>query len=275
MLETWTVVCLSAVFVDKLRERVDNMIKAERHDTILGELAKRGSIGVQELSQLLAVSEATIRRDLTELDEKKLVRRTHGGVTLRDDSDEPTFSNKVTAYLAEKRRIGVATASLIQPGQVIGCSGGTTIIQVMKALKGKGIRIITNAVNVAMEFATSPETEVLVTGGFFRGRTYELVGRVAERTLSEINLDIALVAVDGLSLERGLTTYNQAEAYVIQALIEHAHEVWVVADHSKLGRVRPAVMAPVTRLTRLITDTEADRGVVAELRRKGIDVVLA
>ncbi len=251
------------------------MIKAERHDTILSELARRGTLRVQDLSSLLEVSAATVRRDLADLDGQKLVRRTHGGVTLRDPHDERPFFTKVTAYLAEKRRIGVMAASLVTAGQTVGCSGGTTVIQTMKALKNKNIRVVTNAVNVAMEFAHSPETEVLVTGGFFRGRTFEMVGHVAERTLREVNVDVALVGVDGLSLERGLTTYNQAEAYVIHELLERAAEVWAVADHSKLGIVKPAVMAPLDKLTRLVTDTDAPADFVARLRGRGVDVVLA
>lgn len=251
------------------------MIKTERHELILSELARRGSISVQQLTTLLNSSEATVRRDLNELDAKSLVERTHGGVSLRDSSDELPFSSKVTAYLAEKRRIGVMAASLIRDGQVIGCSGGSTVIQVMKVLRNRPIRIVTNAVNVAMEFAQSPETEVLVTGGFFRGRTYEMVGRVAERTLSDINLDIALIGIDGLTIKRGLTTYNQAEAYVSHELVSRAKEVWAVADHSKLGVIRPATMAPIDKLTKLITDQEASKELIADLKKLKIDVVLA
>ncbi|MCA9838656.1 MAG: DeoR/GlpR transcriptional regulator [Trueperaceae bacterium] len=251
------------------------MIKSERHERILSELAKRGSISVLQLTDLLESSEATIRRDLNELDEKSLVQRTHGGVTLRDTGDELSFSSKVTSNLAEKRRIGVMTASLIQDGQVIGCSGGSTVIQVMKALKNRPIRVVTNAVNVAMEFAHSPETEVLVTGGFFRGRTYEMVGRVAERTLSDVNLDIALLGIDGLTIEHGLTTYNQAEAYVIHELVERAKEIWAVADYSKLGVVKPAVMMPIEKLSRLITDQRASKDLILALKEKNVDIVLA
>lgn len=251
------------------------MIKAERHDIILSELAKRGSVSVGGLSSLLGVSEATVRRDLTELGEEGSVRRTHGGAILRDTSDELPFSSKVTAYLAEKRRIGVATAALVAPGQVVGCSGGTTVVQVMRALRGKAVRIVTNAVNVPMEFVHSPETEVWVTGGLFRGRTYELIGRIAERTLGEMNLDVALLGVDGLSLECGLTTYNQTEAHVSHELVARAREVWVVADGSKLGLVKPAVMAPIAKLTRLVTDTGASEDFVARLRDRGVEVVLA
>jgi len=251
------------------------MIKTERHEMILSELARRGSISVQQLTTLLESSEATVRRDLNELNEKSLVQRTHGGVTLRDTHDELPFSSKVTAYLAEKRRIGVMSASLIGDGQVIGCSGGSTVIQVMKALKNRPVRIVTNAVNVAMEFAQSPKTEVLVTGGFFRGRTYEMVGRVAERTLRDVNLDIALIGIDGLTVERGLTTYNQAEAYVIHELVDRAKEVWAVADHSKLGVVRPATMAPIDKLARLITDQKAPKKLIADLEKLEVSVVLA
>lgn len=255
--------------------RTEPMIRAERHDIILSKLAKRDSVSVGSLSSLLGVSEATVRCHLTELGDKGFVGRTYGGATLRDADDELPFSSKVTAHLGEKRRIGVATAGLIAPGQVVGCSGGTTVVQTMRALRGKAVRIVTNAVNVPPEFVGSPETEVWVTGGLFRGRTFELVGRIAERTLGDMNLDIALLGVDGLSLEGGLTTYNQTEAHVSHEFVARAQKVWVVADGSKLGLIKPAVMAPLAKLTRLVTDTGASVDFVAHLRREGIEVVLA
>lgn len=251
------------------------MIKAERHDRILSELAKNGAVGVQQIAALLDVSEATVRRDLSELDEKKLVRRSHGGAALRDGHDELPYQSKVTSYLAEKRRIGAKAASLVQPHQVIGCSGGTTMTQVIKALRDKPLRIVTNAINLAMELIHAPDIEVLITGGIFRSRTYELVGHVAERTLKDVHLDIAIIGVDGLSLKHGLTTYNNAEAYACRSIIERASQVWVVADHSKLEQVRPAIIAPLERVHRLITDTGATSKLVEPYKKKGIEVILA
>ncbi len=254
------------------------MIKVERHDTILAELAKRGAISVQELAGMLKVSEATVRRDLNFLDERKLVMRTHGGVTLADNDDELPYHSKLTAFLAEKRRIGAMVASMLQPNQVVGCTGGTTIAQVVKALRSRPVRplrIVTNAVNVATELAGAADIEVMVTGGLLRERTYELIGHVAERTLDDVLLDIALVGIDGLTIKHGLTTYNSSEAYVTRRLTERAKEVWAVADHRKLNQARPAIIAPISSLQRLITDSDAPPEAVAELRAHGIDVVLA
>jgi DeoR/GlpR family transcriptional regulator of sugar metabolism len=251
------------------------MIKAERRDRILNELAKNGAVSVQQIAALLDVSEATVRRDLTELDEKNLVRRSHGGAALRDSHDELPYQSRVTAYLAEKRRIGAKAASLLQPNQVIGCSGGTSVTQVVKALRDKPLRIVTNAVNLAMELVHAPDIEVLITGGIFRSRTYELVGHVAERTLKDVYLDIALIGVDGLSLNHGLTTYNNAEAYACRSIIERASQVWVVADHSKLEQVRPAIIAPIDCVNRLITDTGAASKLIEQYKKKGIEVILA
>lgn len=251
------------------------MIKAERQERILSELARRGAVSVEELASALGVSEATVRRDLGALAEAGLLRRTYGGAALADQGDELPYQYKVTAFLPEKRRIGAAAAAMIQRGQVVGCTGGTTVTQVIRALKGKAVTIVTNAVNVAAELASAPEAEVVVTGGALRSRSYELVGPIAQRTIQDFYLDVALIGVDGLSLEHGLTTYSHAEAYVNRSFIERARETWVVADHSKLGKVTPAVIASIERMHCLITDADAPAEVVAELKARGKRVVLA
>lgn len=249
------------------------MIKAERFERILDELAKRGVLSVQELATMLGVSEATVRRDLTELDEKGLAQRTHGGGTLRSSDDELPYPYKATAYLAEKRRIAARVASYIRPHQVVGCTGGTTVTQIVRALRGKPLRLVTNAVNLALELANTPEIEVLITGGIFRGRSYELSGHVAERALQDVHLDVVILGIDGLSLDYGLSTYSHAEAQVCRVLIGRAREVWAVADHGKLGQVRPAIIGPLGCLHKLVTDSGAPKELVETLRETGLEVI--
>lgn len=251
------------------------MLKAERHERILSELARRGAVSVEELASLLGVSAATVRRDLAELGQKGLLRRTHGGAALLEGDDELPYHYKVTAFLPEKRRIGAAAAAMIEHGQVIACTGGTTVTQVIKALRNKPVTVLTNALNIAAELASAPDTEVIVTGGTLRPRSYELVGHVAERTIREFVVDIALIGVDGLSLEYGLTTFSPAEAQVNRVFIEHARQTWVVADHSKLGRVTPAIIAPLDRVTCLVTDSGASREFLGALEARGIRTVVA
>lgn len=251
------------------------MFKPERHDRILSEIARRGAASVTELAALLGVSEATIRRDLQELGASGLLRRTHGGASLPEQGDELPYHFKVTAFLPEKRRIGAVAASMVQSGQVVGCTGGTTVAQFVRALRGKDVTVVTNAVNVAADLASSPETEVIVAGGSLRSQSYELVGHVAERTIREFRLDVAVIGVDGLSIEFGLTTYSPAEAAVNRTFIEQAREAWVLADHSKLGKVTPAIIAPIQRLHCLITDGDAPGEFLAALQELGVRAVVA
>ncbi|HLT59464.1 MAG TPA: DeoR/GlpR family DNA-binding transcription regulator [Limnochordales bacterium] len=249
------------------------MMKEQRQQRILSELAQRGAVSVVDAARLLGVSEATIRRDLDELARQGKLRRTHGGAVALEHHEELPFNLKAISFAAEKRRIGAAAAALIQPGQVIGCTGGTTVAHVAKALRGKRVVVVTNAINIAVELAASEETEVIVSGGSLRSRSLEMVGHVAERTFRELYVDVAIMGVDGISLEHGLTTYHLSEAHTNRVLIEQAREVWVVADHSKVDKVTPAFIGPLSLVRRFITDTEAPAAFLEELRLRGIEVI--
>ncbi len=251
------------------------MIREERFERIKSELALKGSIDGNELIALLKTSRATIRRDLDAMQEMGMLRRTHGGATAVETRDELPFQSKLNAFLPEKRAIGVLVASLIKDGQVIGCTGGTTIAQVIKALKEKRVTVVTNAVNVAMELAAADSVEVIVTGGTLRTRSYELVGHIAERTIQDFHLDIALVGVDGLDFVHGLSTFTVAEAHAAALYIEHAREVWVVADHSKIGKTAPALIAPLSRVDRVITDANVPSNLVDAFAQVGLTLSIA
>ena len=249
------------------------MIKAARHDCILAELARRGAISVQELATMLGTSSATIRRDIVELDAIAALLRTHGGAALRDRHQEVPYDAKIMAYLPEKRRIGAYAATRIRPGTTVGCGGGTTVMQMIASIKRLQLHVVTTAVNVALELRDAPDISVMLTGGLMRARTAETVGHVCERTLRDINLDLAIIGADGVHSELGLTTYDGEEAYTNRVLIDRAHEVWIVADHSKLGQVRPAIIHDIAVASLLITDSSASPEQVNAIRQKGTEVV--
>lgn len=248
------------------------MIQAERHERILGLIHREGTVAVNELVQALQASPATIRRDLDELERRHALLRTHGGARVPGHTDELQFAAKLTARLPEKRRIGAAAAAAIAPGQTVGCGGGTTVMQMAKALKQARLRMVTTAINIAMELAAAEGIEVLVTGGQLRPASCETVGHVAERTLADVTLDIAVIGVDGLCPRHGLTTYDLAEAHVNRVLLGRARQVWILADHSKFGAVLSAVIAPISAVARVFTDAAAPRGMVTMLRRAGVTV---
>jgi DeoR/GlpR family transcriptional regulator of sugar metabolism len=251
------------------------MIREKRFELILSELGKREIVDGDELAVLLGVSRATIRRDLDVLEERGSLQRTHGGARLVDSDEELPFHSKLLAYAQEKRAIGIATAEAIPEGSVIGCTGGTTLMSVVKHLKGKEVTIITNAINIAMELAPSQKAQVIVTGGSLRSRSYELVGHVADRTLSEVNLDIAIIGVDGIDINRGISTYTMQEAHTASLYVTQAKSVWVVTDHSKVGRVAPAVIAPISDVNKLFTDPGLAPEFRSQLASAGVEVTIA
>jgi DeoR/GlpR family transcriptional regulator of sugar metabolism len=251
------------------------MRKEERFERIRSELARKGSVDGDELSALLAASRATIRRDLVNMQKLGMLRRTHGGAAALESRDELPFQSKLAAHLPEKRAIGFTAASLVREGWVIGCTGGTTVTQVVKALKGKKVTLVTNAINLAMDLAGSESLEVIVTGGVLRTRSYELVGHIAERTIQDFHLDVALIGVDGLDFTHGLSTFTIAEAHAAALYIEHAREVWVVTDHSKIGATAPALIAPLARVSRVITDSGLPQAAAESFAAAGVAVTLA
>jgi DeoR/GlpR family transcriptional regulator of sugar metabolism len=257
-----------------LGERLD-MIREKRLEIIQSELAKKGAVDGDELSLLLDISRATVRRDLDTLEDRGALKRTHGGARAVDTDEELPFHSKVLAYSSEKRVIGITTSAEIPEGSVIGCTGGTTLMSVVKHLKEKEVTIVTNAINIAMELAPSKNAQVIVTGGSLRSRSYELVGHVADRTLAELNLDIALIGVDGLDLERGITTYTMQEAHTASMYVHQAKYTWVVTDHSKIGKIAPALISPLSRVHKLFTDQGIQPAQRQALESAGIEVIIA
>lgn len=219
-------------------------------------------------------SEATLRRDLEHLKRAGKLRRTRGGAVVNGAGELP-FDLKLGEMAEAKKRIARAAAGLVEEGQAIGFTGGTTTLQVARQLaRRSGLTVVTNALTIAMELARSA-VRTIVTGGELRGRTYELVGPLSEPVASQIHLDLVFVGVDGLSLAGGLTTHNPAEARINRVLVDRAGKVVVVTDHTKLGRKTFAQIAPIDVVDVLITDGEVRGGLVEEFERGGISVITA
>jgi DeoR family transcriptional regulator of aga operon len=173
----------------------------------------------------------------------------------------------------EKRRIAATAAARVPEGAAIGLTGGTTSTEVARALVDRQrLTVVTNALNIASELAIRPNLKLVVTGGYARPESYELVGPIAEQSLAGLNLDVVFLGVDGIGSETGLTTHHEVEAHTNLALIERAGRVIVVADASKIGRTAFAQICPVDRVHELITDTSADREELARLAEAGVAV---
>jgi DeoR family transcriptional regulator of aga operon len=249
------------------------MRQADRLSIILEGLADGGSVTVTDLCGRLGVSAATIRRDLALLEENRLLKRTHGGAVTQGLLYELPLRYKSARHQEEKRRIARAAVELVPDGASVGLTGGTTTTEVARALIGRQeLTIVTNALNIASELAVRPNLRLVVTGGIARSASYELVGPLAEASLNELNLDLAIVGVDGVSAGSGLTTHHEIEAHTNLALMERARRVVVVADGSKVGHTAFARIASVDRVNDLITDGSADQASLAAIAEAGVTV---
>jgi DeoR family transcriptional regulator of aga operon len=249
--------------------------QSDRLSAILEELSGNGSVSVSELSRDFAVSLATIRRDLQLLEEQRLIARVHGGAVARGVLYELPLRYKSTRQPEQKRRIAQEAARRVHEGWAIGLTGGTTTTEVARALVDRPrLTVVTNALNIAAEIAVRPNLKLVVTGGVARPESYELVGPLAEASLEGLNLDIAFLAVNGITPRAGLTTHHEIEAGTNRALMARAAQVIVVADSSKLGHVAFARICELSDVDELIIDDGADAGAVAAIRDAGVQVTL-
>ncbi|MGZ8661437.1 MAG: DeoR/GlpR family DNA-binding transcription regulator [Actinomycetota bacterium] len=252
------------------------MKRAERLEAILDELSDGGAVDVGVLSARLGASPATIRRDLVLLDRQRLLTRTHGGAVAHGVAYELPLRYKAGRHQEAKRRIAAEAGSRVGEGMAIGLTGGTTTTEVARAVvELERLTVVTNALNIASELAIRRNLKLVVTGGWARSESYELVGPLAEATLAGLNLDLAFLGVDGISAPEGLTTHHEAEAHTNRTLVERSRAAVVVADGSKVGRVAFAKICGLDAVGELITDDTADRVALEAIRESGVVVTIA
>jgi DeoR family transcriptional regulator of aga operon len=250
-----------------------------RADRILRALQRDGSVSIQNLVEVLSVSVATVRRDLTELEQQGLLRRVHGGAIsiaplfyepFRHDS---TFQAEIGRQAVEKRRIANAAAEMIRDGDMIVLTAGTTTTEIIRSLRQpRGVTVVTNAVNIAMELSKRKEVNVVLTGGFLRGDWFSLVGPAAANTLKHLYPSIAFLGAIGVDAERGLTCYDPDEADINSLMVRQAQRKVAVADHTKLGVVASSLICPIEDVDLIITDSAAPEELVRPFEQKKIEV---
>ncbi len=267
---------MSSTVVDAVAVRA---LARQRHDVIVAEVRRRGTVRVSELSSLLGVSDMTIRRDLETLDETGMVTKVHGGATLRAErsSDEPGFEAKSLRNMAEKHAIAMAAAAMIAPGSAIGITAGTTTWQLAYHLVDiPHLTVVTNSVRVSdvLYRAPRPDRTVVLTGGD-RTPSDALVGPVALATLRTLHLDVVCMGVHGMAAEAGFTTPNLMEADINRAFVDATPHLMVLADHTKWNLIGLSTIAPLDRAATVISDRRLPAPARTALRHTASQLVLA
>jgi Transcriptional regulators of sugar metabolism len=249
----------------------------DRHNEILRLLAQERRIEVHDLVLRLCVSKETIRRDLEHLEKHGNLRRIRGGAVARQLSGkEPEYSLREIKNYAEKHSVAAAAVNLVEDGNTLAIDIGTTCLEFAKLLKGKKkVTVITNAIPIAIELANDPGVRVILLGGNVRDGDYASSGFLAEEAVRNFIVDKYIMGVGGLTLDAGITDYVVEEANLRRHLLERSQATVAVTDNSKFGVVAMNRICDVSALHTLVTDQNADARMLAAIREKGVNVVLA
>jgi DeoR family fructose operon transcriptional repressor len=252
------------------------MFAEQRKQRILKALERSQAVSVLDLGRALRASPASIRRDLVDLERAGLLKRTHGGaVSAQLATLEPSLAEKEDRYQAQKAAIAAVAAGFVKEGDTILLDAGSTTRQIARELRERrGITIVTNALNIAWELASS-HMEIVLTGGQLRPNVLSQVGPLAEQALGVLQVDKLFLAANGVDLDKGVTTPNLIEARTKQAMVASASEVILVVDHSKFGVVAFGRICPIERLHHLVTDAAVPPAMVHALEKRGVKVHLA
>ena len=255
------------------------MYPEERQHAIATLVAERGRLAVTAVAEQFGVTTETVRRDLALLERAGMLRRVHGGavpagaLTLVETGLGERHGTRTEA----KRAIATAALELLpgREGSVILDGGSTTSALADLLPADRRLYVATNSVPIAARLSASPGITLHVLGGRVRGITQTAVGESTVRALADLRLDVVFLGANGISPAHGFSTPDEAEAATKRAMARAAQRVIVLADSSKLGREHLVRFAGVEDVDVLVTDGEADPGVVAELEQLGIEVVVA
>lgn len=255
----------------------------DRRNRIIELVNLKGNVQVAELSSAFGVSEVTIRSDLTLLDQKGELTRFHGGAARRKEKESSGQDNQQHEMVMEerylqasdpKKRIALAAAGMVKPGNtVILDSGSTTMLLAEELVKFGDITVITNNLPAAFVLSENPDITLVVCGGTLRHKTRSLHGNITEYALQGIVANLMFVGADGLDAASGITTFN--EGYSISGIMaEAAQRVVVVTDSTKFGRRGYNLVLPMDKIDAIITDTDIGEEAQQALKQTSTDLIL-
>lgn len=253
------------------------MYAEERRQQIAGLAKTDGRVVVADLADRFQVTRETVRRDLDELERAGLIRRVHGGAIAADRVRvEAGVAERAARMAEQKQRIAKRVLDLLPAGGTVYLDAGTTTRAIADAIPdGLELTVVTNSPAIAQAMAARPAVTVRLVGGRLRTRTEALVGDWAVRSLRDLSFDLTIVATNGVTIARGLSTADPEEAAVKRAAVLAGQRVALVADHTKIGDEHFTTFAAVDQLDLLVTDGDIDDDDVAAFDEAGVEVVIA
>ncbi len=252
------------------------MTLAPRQQQILEHVSESGYASIDELAQRFAVTPQTLRRDINQLAEQGLLRRTHGGAASDASSTRNTaYSMRAEQMREDKQRIAEAIATHIPDNASLFINIGTTTEAIARALLNhRGLKVITNNLHVAATLANKDDFEVLVAGGMVRADG-GVVGQAAVDFIQQFKVDFALVGISGIDEDGSLLDFDFQEVRVSQTIIANARQVFLAVDSSKFGRNAVVRLGSLALIDRLFTDQTPPPAVQKQLQlhKVALDIV--
>lgn len=256
-------------------------MQKSRHESIRNLLSEAGFVNVQQLADQFGVTTETIRRDLEQFEQEGIAKRVRGGAVSNLPKShlsnyETAFTQRRESNAEEKMAIAKLAAELIDDGDTVIISPGTTSLETAKCLRGKhDVTIITNSLPIAYELSDAEGINVFCLGGFVRFDDYSVSGNMSLDNLKLFNATKLITGVGGLTVENGLTDYRMDESSLLRSFFDRTEIAIGVADHSKFGKVSRYNICPASRLDILVTTDATDPAQLAPFEEIGVQVKTA
>jgi DeoR family fructose operon transcriptional repressor len=257
--------CEKLLFAEERRRRIVELVNSRR------------KIVIPELVRHFGVSASTIRNDLRDLQDEGKITRTHGGAIINSKSGyEPLPFSKETQMLPAKKMIARAAAAFVEDGDIIAVGTGSTTYEFIKCLEpDKNLTVILNDIYFAAYLERMENINVVLLGGALRRQFHYLQMPAGNNYLSGVNIDKAFISCNGIHVRRGVTTPDPSLAYDLGQIIGASAEVYVLSDSSKFGSVSFARIIDIADVNAIITDSHVDGEDVVEMKRAGVDILVA
>ena len=228
---------------------------SRRQQEIAALVRETGRVAVEDLVARFGVTPQTIRRDLNDLSEARLITRTHGGAVVASGVENLAYEARKLVAQSNKRRIGAAAAQLIPDHSSLFINLGTTTEEVAQAIAGRtGLLVITNNINVANVLYRNSAINLIIAGGAIRASDGGVVGQMAADVIRQFKVDLAIIGTSAIDEDGTLLDYDVREVQVSRAIIENARRIVLVTDQTKFNRRAPVRIARLDEIHVLVTD---------------------
>lgn len=252
------------------------LLMRDRMDLIMDILARKGYQSVNELASELKVSDMTVRRYLDRLEERDLIKRTHGGAFAGQEMTEVDFRIRETEFRAQKEAIGRAAFAVIQPGESVFIDAGSTAAFLASAINdAKRITVVTNSLVVAHTLESRASVQCILLGGTVHGATHSTVGQMSDESLGQFRFNRAFMGASAIDLSAGLSQGTFEEIPIKRKAARQSSQVVVLADSSKFDKQVTFLFMSLDQVNAVITDAGLKPDIAQAIRDRGIELITA